>query len=221
MDFARAFSFMFKDADWFKKVAILALVSLIPIIGAFVLLGWGIEIARRMITGQGDDLLPDLDFGAQLGAGFKVWVIELVYAIPIFIFIIPIQVLPLLAASAQNSENATTTLATASVIISLCCGGLAFLYGIFLAYVMPAALGNFAAKGKIGDGLRFSEVFGLVKSAPVPFLMVLGGTIAAGIVASLGSVVCVIGVLLTSVYASAIVFHLTGQAYREATANKL
>jgi uncharacterized membrane protein len=40
MDFGRAFSFVFEDPDWLKKVAIAGLVMLIPVIGQLVVLGW-------------------------------------------------------------------------------------------------------------------------------------------------------------------------------------
>ncbi len=33
MDFGLAFSYVFKDPDWFKKVAIPAVCSLIPVVG--------------------------------------------------------------------------------------------------------------------------------------------------------------------------------------------
>ena len=32
MDFGLAFSYLFKDPDWFKKIVIVALIGLIPIV---------------------------------------------------------------------------------------------------------------------------------------------------------------------------------------------
>ena len=49
MEFSRAFSYVFEDSDWFKKIALAALVSLIPIIGQIFLIGWALEITSRVI----------------------------------------------------------------------------------------------------------------------------------------------------------------------------
>lgn len=50
MDFGLAFSYVFKDRDWLKKISILALVSLIPILGQIVVYGWMMNIAKRVMN---------------------------------------------------------------------------------------------------------------------------------------------------------------------------
>lgn len=213
MEFGLAFSFPFKDQEWFKKIALVALVSLIPVVGQLIVLGWGLEIAKRVIE-DNHDTLPELDFGGQLGRGFQAFVIGFVYALPVFILMIPIQAVGPIGVALDLSDDILTPL---MVIVSICCGGLLFLYSIFLAFMMPAAYGNFVAKGTIGDGLRFAEVFGLVRSAPVAYLLVIAASLAAGFIGSLGSIACVIGVYLTMAYSQAIIGHITGQAYKQAT----
>lgn len=217
MEFGLAFSHQFKDPDWLKKIGLAALVSLIPVIGGFFLMGWGVEIARRVIN-RHPVPLPDLDFGANIGKGFQVFVIGLVYAIPLVIFWLPITVVPALGVAAEMDEN---TLGVIMAIISVCCGGLALLYAILMAFMLPAAYGNFAAKGNLGAGLRFAEVIALVKAAPVAYLLVLLGGLIAGFIAPLGGIACGIGAVVTAAYAASMTFHLTGQAYLQATAPKL
>ena len=80
MNFGQAFTYVFEDPDWAKKLLIPALVSLIPIIGQLVVLGWMLEVTRRVIQ-QNPRPLPELDFGRQLGEGFKGFIIGLVYAL--------------------------------------------------------------------------------------------------------------------------------------------
>jgi hypothetical protein len=209
MDFGLAFSFPFKDPDWFKKLAIIGLVGLIPIIGQFVLIGWAFEIARRVIRGDFQPL-PELDFGEQLGKGFQVWLIYLVYALPIIIVSIPLAVVDSLGANSGDDMQSVVA------ILSVCCSAIIFLYGLFMAYVVPAAIGRFADKGNLGAAFQFGAVFALVRNAPVAFLMVLLGYFIAGFIVPLGLVFCIIGVILTAVYSQAVIFHLTGQAYRQA-----
>jgi hypothetical protein len=209
MDFGLAFTFPFRDPDWLKKIVIIGLVGLIPIIGQIVVMGWAFEISRRVIRGDFQPL-PDLDFGEQLGKGFQVWLIYLVYLIPIILVTIPLAVVDTLATNAGgNTQNVVA-------FFSVCCSAIIFLYGLFVAFVVPAAIGRCADKGNLGAAFKFAEVFALVRAAPTAFLMVLLGVFVAGFIAPLGSILCVIGVLLTAVYAQAIIFHLTGQAYRQA-----
>ena len=210
MDFGRSFSFVFEDSDWLKKIGLMALVTLIPIVGQLVLIGWGIEIIRRVV--RGNDLpLPDLDFGEQLADGFKVFVIGLVYSLPIIVLSLIMGGLTAIAANVMDYDTAQII----GGIVSLCFGLLIFIYSIALALIMPAAYANFAMKGNIADGLRLGELFGYVKNNIGGYLIVLLGSIVAGIVASLGTIACGVGVLLTTVYANAMMMHLYGQAYQK------
>ncbi len=43
MDFAKPFTFVFEDQNWLSKIALVAVISLIPVVGVLVLLGWGLE----------------------------------------------------------------------------------------------------------------------------------------------------------------------------------
>ena len=75
MDFGKAFSYVFDDEDWIKKIGIGALLSLIPIVGWFVILGWGVEITKRVIN-KNPEILPDWsDFGGYLTRGFLAFVV--------------------------------------------------------------------------------------------------------------------------------------------------
>lgn len=217
MDFGKAFSYPFQDPDWVKKILIPAVVMLIPIVGGFIVMGWMLEITRRVIR-QDPTPLPELDFGKNLSDGFKGFVIGLVYAIPAIIFSLP----PAIASSLIGTADSSNVEAMGAVIaiVSVCCYGLLFIYSLLLAVVVPAALGNFVAKESLGAGLRFGEVFALVKAAPGAYLMVLLGVILASIIAQLGTIACVIGLFATFAYSFAVQGHFYGQAYNEATTNR-
>ena len=172
-----------------------------------------LDITRRVI--QHDQTpLPEIDFGRQLGDGLKAFVVSFVYALPIIVFEIPINVLSVMTTSGNGD---TQSMSNILVILSVCCGGLIILYSLVMALLIPAAFGNLAAKGNIGDGLRFGEVIGLVRAAPGPYLLVLLGSIITGLIGSLGFIACFIGVIATTAYAMTVNAHLYGQAYNEAT----
>lgn len=220
MDFGKAFTFVFDDPDWLKKIVIAALIGLIPIIGQMYLVGYGLEVARRVIR-HNPVLLPDIAFGESLATGFKSLIIGLVYAIPVFLMLIPLLLILVPVTSTTGTGGTDYSSAEPiAVALSLCCMGLLFVYGILLWVWIPAAHGNFLAADSLGAAFRFKEIFALLKAAPGAYLYVLLGGIACGFIASLGTVGCGIGVLLTSTYAVAVSGHLLGQAYNEAIANK-
>jgi hypothetical protein len=213
MEFGQAFTYVFKDPDWLKKIALTGLIGLIPIVGLFYILGWALEMARRVINNE-PEILPDIDFGTFLGKGFQAFIIALIYSIPAIIFSLPPQLVGPIAGTLPQDSN---TPAIAITVVSLCCGGLTLIYNILLGFMLPAALGNFAAKGQLGAGLRFNEVFGLVKAAPVSYLLVLVGEIIVGIISPLGVIACIIGIVVTEAYGMAVMGHFIGQAYKVAS----
>jgi hypothetical protein len=216
MDFGLPFSFPFQDKEWFKKLAIAGLILLIPIVGLIYLLGWGLEITRQLIFGE-PVVIPENDLGKFLGRGFKAFVISLVFSIPSMIFQIPSSILNVAAQNA-SSDDGSGAMFGGMAAIAICSGILGAIYGLFLAFVMPAAYALFLKNNEeIGAGFRFGEIFGLIKKAPVAYLLAVVGGLIAGLISSLGVIACVVGLLITIPYSVLIMSHFYGQAYLEAT----
>lgn len=215
MDFGKAFSYQFEDQDWIKKILIAAVVPLIPIIGSLITAGWGIEITKRVIHREPLPLADWNDFGGYLGKGFKMLIIGLVYALPLII----IGICPTVLLSVPYSSNGGSNdmLMYVAYAATACFGLIAILYGILLAFMIPAATARFAETDQLGAAFKFREIFALVKAAPMAYLMVILGTILSSFIASLGSIACGVGLLATTAYATSINAHLQGQAYLEAT----
>ena len=212
MDFGKAFSYVFEDQDWIKKVGISALIMLIPIVGQIVVGGWALEITRRVIRRDPEPLPDWSEFGDFAIKGLKVMVIGIAYALPLILLSICGQV-PYFFVDSMGSDAETFVM-----FLSICIGCFSMIYGIFLGFVLPAALGNFAATEELSAAFRFGEVFGLLRAAPMAYLMVLVGAFVAGLVAMLGMVACFIGLFVTIPYSYAVNAHLQGQAYNEAVA---
>lgn len=210
MKFADAFTFVFQDPDWFKKIIIPGLIGLlIPIVGQIFLLGWALKVTLNVIRNNPSPL-PEMDFGADLSRGFKGWVVGLVYSIPMLIFYLPIFILSIVA-----GESGEESLAIVVAIAGICFGLLMLLYGIVMGLMLPAAYAKVAVEDSIGAGLAFGEIFKMVKNNLVTYLLILVGTLAASFIASLGSIACGIGLLVTVPYSFAIMGHLYGQGYLE------
>lgn len=215
MDFGLAFSYVFQDKDWLRKVGIVALISLIPILGQLVLIGWSLNIAKRVIE-RHPQPLPEVDFGGDLGRGFSAFVIAFVYSLPITLFALVFGILDSVVAGQSSSDAVRTMIG----ILSLCFSLFALVYGIAMAIVLPAAYGNYLAKGSLSAGFALGKVFGLVRANIGAYLIVLLGSFVAGLIAPLGTILCIVGVVLTYAYSVAIMGHLYGQAYNAATQNR-
>jgi len=215
MDFGKAFSYPFQDPDWIKKIGIAALLSLIPIVGWIFVAGWMLETVRRVIQREPQPLAEWNNFGGYLGKGFKVFVVGLVYSIPAIIVSACQQGLIYFGA-----DQGDDTLMTALTVVGICFGCILFVYYLLLALVLPAAYGRMAAEDQMGAAFKFGQVFGLVRAAPMAYVIVLLGGLVTSIVASLGLILCFIGVILTAAYAMAVNAHFYGQAYNVATAAK-
>ncbi len=208
MDFGKAFSYVFDDEDWIKKIGIGALLSLIPIVGWFVILGWGVEITKRVIN-KTPETLPDWsDFGGYLTRGFLAFLVLFVYTLPVTLLSGCGTGLTALADS--FGEDALTTIAW---VLTACFSCITFLYSIFAYLIIPAAVANYAVTDEIGAAFKFGEIFKMVRENLGTYGMVLLGGLVASLVSGLGVIACGIGVLITMVYGVAINGHLWGQAY--------
>ncbi len=209
MNFGLSFSYVFKDEEWFKKIIIPALVSLIPIIGQLILMGWGLSVTKNVIDGRSERALPKLEFGADLGRGFMVFLIQFIYAIPYAILFGLMSAAFGIGGGAR--EEIVQILMT---ILGICFGLVGFLLALLILFMSVAAIANYAAKGEFKAAFQFKEIFALLKKSFVSWLLVLvGGFIAMGIIAPLGSVACGIGIILTTAYGTAVYYHMLGQAY--------
>ena len=219
MDFGKAFTYVSEDPDWLKKIGLGGVIAIVPILN-FAVAGYSLEVSRRVINNEPRPLPEWDDIGGKLVKGFLVAVIGLVYGLPNILLSCVSQVAaqaPQLLSSGSKSPD--QTILTIMLVVTACFSCLSFLYSLFMMVVLPAAIGNYAAKGQLGAAFRFGEVFGLVQKNIGTYLMVLLISIAAGIVAALGLIACVIGVIFTAFYSQLVMGHAIGQAYREASAN--
>jgi hypothetical protein len=212
MDFGKAFTYQFETEDWWKKLLITGLITLIPVVGMFYALGWMMEIAGRFAkasTGERVEL-PDVDFGAYLAKGFQGVVVSIVYSLPSSLFMIPLAII--LPVAMNNMDDPTAVIAIAGI----CCGGLAILLAIAGGLLAYAAIVEVQVKGNLKAGFNFKHVFAIFKGAIVPFLLsILVIAIVSPILSSLGALLCGLGVLLTVPYSFALMGYFLGSAYKE------
>ncbi|OGO17325.1 MAG: hypothetical protein A2Z14_17540 [Chloroflexi bacterium RBG_16_48_8] len=211
MDLGLSFTYVFQDKDWVKKILFGAVAFLIVLVGWIPLLGWVIEIARRVIRQDPEPLADWSDLGKLFTLGLKGCVIIILAALLPGILAIPYAIL---GSISNNSETIFT-------IYSVCYGCFSILYGILIALAIPASLGILADTDQLGNALNPSKIFSLVRAAPAAYILAFLGAFVANIIGELGTILCGIGFIATMSYASAIIGPLYGQAYRQASAATL
>ena len=125
MDIGKSFTFVFEDEEWIVKIGLGAIILVvgivfswvlfIPLILAFLALGgYMVEIIRRLFNND-VEILPQWENWGQLFLdGLNVWVISLVYALPIIVVGVCIGTpIGLLAEEAEGLSPALPALAIA------------------------------------------------------------------------------------------------------------
>jgi len=211
VNFGKAFTYIFDDEQWFDKLIVPILVSLIPVIGQLAFTGYTLRTIKNVVQNEIRPL-PRFNFGEDLGRGFRFFLIGLVYAIPIFI-ITGIMLIPTMALNNNDSIGGF------GIFVMLICGLLFFVYALFLAIFEPIAMANFAVKDTFASAFEWGNFFKRLGNNFSAWLLVFAGMLIAGFISPLGSIILFIGVILTTTYSQLMVAHLTGQAYAASETN--
>lgn len=208
MDLGRAFSFVTEDEEWISKIVIGGLIQIIPIIGQLALIGYVFETARNVMRGSERPLPGWNEFGKLLGMGFAGFVISLVYTAPLLIVMfLFICIIAAIGGTSGDSEAGAGLAAS----FALCLQPLLVLLSLALQPLIMAGFGRYVKTDSLGDAVRVGEVFGMVRANPKPWLILFLINLLCSMVASVGMIACVIGVIFTYVYAYAVFGHALGQ----------
>jgi hypothetical protein len=220
MDIGKSFTFVFEDDAWLTKILIAAAIILLGVLFSWLLLipailaaalinGYMVEIIRKVVRGNRDEL-PEWDnWGDLIVDGLKVIVIQLVYALPAIILSVCL-VIPMAAVS-DNAEGL-------SVFLSVVLSCFLILWAIVVSIALPAATAVFAATSDLAAAFHFGEVFALVRDNLSTYLITFIMSWVASFIGGLGGIVCGLGAFLTAPYGYMVTGHLYGQAYAASTA---
>jgi hypothetical protein len=211
MDIGSAFTYVTKDEAWIKKLLIAAVLVLTGI-GIIPLMGWVIEIVGR-VTREEQEVLPDWsDFGGLIVSGLKLFVAAFVWLLPIILLSACFALIGV-AIGSQGSDTVSAIPGYLSILTSC----VSVPYGILFSILLPAQIGYFAQTGSLGGAINPANAFKVLRANFGGFLLAwLIAGLALGVLAVIGTIVCVIGIFPAVAYAYAIMGHLYGQAYRQA-----
>lgn len=208
MDFGKAFGYVFEDPKWLGKVLLGGVITLIPLLGQFIVGGYSLKVAHNVARGSATPLPDWGEFGDALVRGLKGWVINLVYSLPAaLLYGIAAAITGVGAAITSDSEGRGGT----GGLVGLCLFPLVFVLFLICALASLNALARFVATDDWTEAFKFNEVINSLRSSISPAIMLLLLAIVAGLVASLGIIACGVGLLFTWFYAQLVVGHGLGQ----------
>lgn len=215
MDLGRAFSYVFQDPQWVKKALIALVMLVIPIVGWLILYGYMLRIMRQTALGV-DVPLPEWDdFGGDFVRGFKGYVIQFIWYLPVSILSVCIQLSFSLLGVAAGSSRETETIWT---ILSLCAGCFVFLLALVFSLITPIFITRFAVTGRFAAAFALSEIFNEVGQSLINLLIIFIISIFLLVSTFFGILLCGVGILATSLYAAFVQAHLYGQVRRRLAA---
>lgn len=220
MDIGKSISFVFEDKKWLEKILIGGLILLATIlfswtiigaiVGAGLLYGYMVVLIRNVR--RGDDFpLPAWDnWGEKIVLGIKYGILLIIWSLPVLLVTLPTSLL--------SAILGDTDAGAALGLLLTCFSCLAILYSLLLVVVTPAITIFFAERGDISDGLKFGDIFAFTRKYLGDIIIVVIVSLAVGIIASLvGFILCGVGLLFTSVWATFVNGHLYGQIGRQAS----
>ena len=194
-----AFLWPFRDPDWPAKLIIIALILLIPIVGAINGIGWMLASLDRLRAGE--ERLAPANL-THLGRGIRLFAVELIYGIGITVIALVVFVPAVALEVQQGNGSGDAALIGGAIFLNLLGVSVITVLSLALTFLTPAIVlatdsGGVAAGINVVAVIRRSRVS--VNHTLIAGLML----IAASFVGSLGTIACGIGVLVTTAFALA------------------
>lgn len=218
-----------RSDDWTRTVLVggaLGLVAtvlaLVPIVGVLAVIP-GVFVAGYLVrtlraSAQGEETPPAFDDWRDLGAdGLKATLISIAYGL------VPAVIGGglILLGGVGLFAGGDSGLATGAGALTMLVGALlAFALGLIAAYVVPAALANYAETGALGDGFAFGEIRRTLTTGTYATAWLVGFAfiVAAGIVSGVLNAIPFLGVIVgpfVTFYAAVAAYHVIGRAWGE------
>lgn len=191
-----AFVWPFRDPEWPRKLLIIALTLLIPIVGGINGLGWMLATLDRLRAGE--ETMAPANLG-YIGRGFRLFVVQLVYGLAVSAVALLIYLPAVLMAVSQGKGEANTGLIALALFLNVLAFGVATIGALVLTFASPAYV-LATDHGGIAGGLNVRDVLRRSRANLTNTLIAGLMLIAAGFVSSLGSIACVIGIFFTAAY---------------------
>ena len=194
-----AFVWPVRDPEWPGKLLIIALTLLIPIVGAINALGWMLATLDRLRAGE--ERMAPANLG-YISRGFQLFVVQLAYGLAVAAVALVIYLPAVLLAVSQGRGQANSGLIVLALFLNVLAFGVATIGSLVATFASPAFVLSTDSDG-IAGGLNVRDVWHRSRANVTNTLIAGLMLIAASFVSSVGSIVCLVGILFTAAYAFA------------------
>lgn len=214
MNLFRASTYMFRARGWYRTFGVIALFSMVPVLGQLYSFGYANATLRRMVRGKGDTELPEARLGYELlWRGVRVAMLSLLVGVVVGILCAPLY-------AGQTSDVSVM----APALIQAIQGPTALLVTVISSAISAIVLARLALTDRIGDALNPVSAWHLLRAEPSIWIsfaaigfLITEGPIALVWVLPLHAGWDVAGTVIASTvlwtYGLMINAHLTGQAF--------
>lgn len=227
MDFGKAFTFMFEDPDWPSKLGIGTLVGLVGIvftplliglIPLMILLGYMLDTLRNVMDGRERPLPEWEDWGGFVLRGFRLLAAFFVWALPAILALIPLGLGSALADQSRGME-------AVGIILIVCSSCVLILWGLFVTLISPAIYARLARLDRFSAAFEFSKIWGFTRdnigNVIIAILLTWVAGLIAALIASLGLIALLIGVIITTPFASLWLYLVQAHLFGQVAANSI
>jgi hypothetical protein len=194
-----AFLWPFRDPEWPAKLIIIALILLIPIVGAINGIGWMLASLDRLRAGE--ERLAPANL-THLGRGIRLFAVQLIYGIGITVIALVVFVPAVALEVQQGNGSGNAALIGGAIFLNLLGVSVITVLSLALTFLMPAIV-LATDSGGVGGGIKLMAVIRRSRVSLNHTLIAGLMLIAASFVGSLGTIACGIGVLVTTAFALA------------------
>lgn len=217
LNIARSFTYMFDDEAWIKKIVIGGILFFIPIVN-FMVLGYMLEVLKRVADGM-DIPLPEWnDFGGKFIKGLIFFVIGFIYQIPMMPFLCLNLVLMGVAVLGVGGVSDNEALMNMARMLRACSNCVYLIYAIAVLFVAPAAIIRYAVTADFMSAFQFGKIFGFIRDNIANYIVALALAVVAVFIAYFGVLACFVGLLFTMFWYYLVMAHLLGQVQRQSLA---
>ena len=212
-DFVAPFTFVFEDPRWVQKILIGGLFQLAAflLVGIFFVLGYMARVTRN-VAARVQFPLPEWDdLGEYFAEGAKLFIVALIYALPI-LFIVGAMVVPIMFMAIAGQQNEAA--GQISGIMSSFMGCLIAPLSLLMAFWLPGALLMTIITGEIGAAFQFGRIWSFIRGNVANYLLAIVVGLVARMAAQFGVMLFCIGVIFTGFWAVIVSAHALGQAWR-------
>jgi hypothetical protein len=153
---------------------------IIPVLPGLVMMGYGYQIMRGVIKGDGEPVLPEwTEWGKLLADGWRLFCVTIIYTLPLIIIQAIVTLLyfgyifsiPLVAQN--NNEALIFTTIIGFMVIFLLIMGIAIFLSIILVVVLPPAMCHTVAIDSFKAGFRIGEWWKIFRANLGGFILAL------------------------------------------------